>query len=181
MGCDFSAPLSDITNVTGTSVLCEHSINGLAEYIKHKRPNILWLRSSIHISYHSKLHGYLWCQKSHFLCSGAGISVSCGIPDFRSPGTGLYRQLEKYNLPYPEAIFDIDFFRRDPKPFYTLAKSMYPGNHLPSKTHFFIRLLETKKLLLRNWTQNIDGLERLVCFSFSFLWWCICMFINDIP
>ena len=33
---------------------------------------------------------------------GAGISVSAGIPDFRSPGTGLYSQLERYNLPHPQ-------------------------------------------------------------------------------
>ena len=37
-----------------------------------------------------------------FLC-GAGISVSAGIPDFRTPGTGLYDNLQKYNLPRPEA------------------------------------------------------------------------------
>lgn len=43
--------------------------------------------------------------------AGAGISTSAGIPDFRSPGTGLYSQLEKYNLPYPEAVFHLDFFR----------------------------------------------------------------------
>jgi hypothetical protein len=43
--------------------------------------------------------------------SGAGISTSAGIPDFRTPGTGLYSQLEKYNLPNPEAIFTLDFFR----------------------------------------------------------------------
>lgn len=30
---------------------------------------------------------------------GAGASVSAGIPDFRTPGTGLYSQLEAYNLP----------------------------------------------------------------------------------
>ncbi len=42
---------------------------------------------------------------------GAGMSTSAGIPDFRSPGTGLYSQLEKYNLPYPEAVFHVDFFR----------------------------------------------------------------------
>ena len=34
-----------------------------------------------------------------------------GIPDFRSPGTGLYDNLQKYDLPYPEAIFDIEYFR----------------------------------------------------------------------
>ena len=43
--------------------------------------------------------------------AGAGISTSAGIPDFRSPGTGLYSQLEKYDLPYPEAVFHLDFFR----------------------------------------------------------------------
>ena len=33
--------------------------------------------------------------------TGAGISVSAGIPDFRSPKTGLYANLQKYNLPSP--------------------------------------------------------------------------------
>ena len=41
---------------------------------------------------------------------GAGASVNAGIPDFRNPGTGLYSQLSKYNLSYPEAIFDLDYF-----------------------------------------------------------------------
>ena len=45
------------------------------------------------------------------IMAGAGMSTSAGIPDFRSPGTGLYSQLEKYNLPFPEAVFHLDFFR----------------------------------------------------------------------
>ncbi|NXC31911.1 SIR2 deacetylase, partial [Campylorhamphus procurvoides] len=36
---------------------------------------------------------------------------TAGIPDFRSPGTGLYANLQSYDLPYPEAIFEISFFK----------------------------------------------------------------------
>lgn len=42
--------------------------------------------------------------------SGAGISTSAGIPDFRSPKTGIYDNLKEYNLPYPEAIFELKRF-----------------------------------------------------------------------
>ena len=90
---------------------------------------------------------------------GAGISVSAGIPDFRSPGTGLYSQLEKYGLPHPEAVFDIDFFRKNPKPFFLLAKELYPGTYAPTPTHHFFKLLHDKGLLVRCFTQNIDSLE----------------------
>jgi NAD-dependent SIR2 family protein deacetylase len=92
--------------------------------------------------------------------AGAGISVNAGIPDFRSPGTGLYTNLDKFNLPYPEAVFDLDFFRSDPKPFSILAKELWPTNFQPTVTHMFIRLLHDKGMLLRHYTQNVDGLDR---------------------
>jgi len=38
--------------------------------------------------------------KNVIVMCGAGISVSAGIPDFRTPGTGLYSQLEDYDLPF---------------------------------------------------------------------------------
>ncbi|XP_043191691.1 NAD-dependent protein deacetylase sirtuin-2-like [Amphibalanus amphitrite] len=92
--------------------------------------------------------------------AGAGMSTSAGIPDFRSPGSGLYDNLAKYDLPRPEAVFDIDFFRKQPEPFFDLARSLYPSELKPTLCHRFIRLLEQKGLLLRHYTQNIDTLER---------------------
>eukprot|EP00669_Euglena_mutabilis_P003528 TRINITY_DN14508_c0_g1_i1.p1 TRINITY_DN14508_c0_g1~~TRINITY_DN14508_c0_g1_i1.p1 ORF type:complete len:268 (-),score=79.06 TRINITY_DN14508_c0_g1_i1:143-946(-) len=90
---------------------------------------------------------------------GAGVSVSAGIPDFRTPGTGLYDNLQKYDLPSPQAIFEIGFFQEHPEAFYRLAKDMWPEHFSPTPAHYFIRLLNDKGLLLRCFTQNIDSLE----------------------
>lgn len=93
---------------------------------------------------------------------GAGISTNSGIPDFRTPGSGLYDNLQQYDIPYAEAIFDIDYFHTDPYPFFTLAKELYPSvKYRPNYNHYFLRLLHEQGLLLRLYTQNIDGLERL--------------------
>ena len=45
--------------------------------------------------------------KNILILTGAGVSCNAGIPDFRTPGTGLYDNLSKYNLPFPEAVFDL--------------------------------------------------------------------------
>lgn len=121
----------------GEKVLEEVSVDGIVKYIKGGK-----------------------CKKVITL-AGAGISTSAGIPDFRSPGSGLYHNLQKYNLPDPQAIFEIGYFRTNPQPFFTLAKELYPGNFKPTICHYFVRLLHSKGLLLRHYTQNIDTLERV--------------------
>jgi NAD-dependent SIR2 family protein deacetylase len=73
-----------------------------------------------------------------------------------------YDNLQQYDLPFPEAVFDLDFYRQNPKPFCSLAREMWPGlKHTPTLTHSFVALLADKNLLLRNYSQNIDGLEYL--------------------
>ncbi|XP_077999136.1 NAD-dependent protein deacetylase sirtuin-1-like [Glandiceps talaboti] len=93
--------------------------------------------------------------------TGAGVSVSCGIPDFRSRD-GIYARLavDFPDLPDPQAMFDISYFWRNPRPFYKFAKEIYPGQFQPSMSHKFIGLLEKHNKLLRNYTQNIDTLEQ---------------------
>ena len=88
--------------------------------------------------------------------------LGAGIPDFRSPGTGLYDNLQKYGLPYPEAIFEVNYYRKKPEPFISLAHELWPGiQYKPTLTHHFLKLLADKNLLLRIYSQNIDGLEFL--------------------
>lgn len=109
------------------------------------------------LSSHWRKYGF----KNIVTMVGAGISTSAGIPDFRSPGSGLYNNLKKYKLPNPTAIFEVDYFERNPAPFFELAKELYPGSFEPTPAHYFVRLLHEKGLLQRHYTQNIDTLDRL--------------------
>ncbi|XP_069001243.1 NAD-dependent protein deacetylase sirtuin-1 [Embiotoca jacksoni] len=101
-------------------------------------------------------------SKRILVLTGAGVSVSCGIPDFRSRD-GIYARLavDFPDLPDPQAMFDIEYFRRDPRPFFKFAKEIYPGQFQPSPCHRFISMLDKQKKLLRNYTQNIDTLEQV--------------------
>lgn len=102
-----------------------------------------------------------------FFFNGAGISATSDgeplIPDFRSPGTGLFYNLKKLNLPLPESVFDIDFFEENPRPFYSLCKDLHPKllKFPPTRYHYFMKLVNEKCNLIRIYTQNIDTLERL--------------------
>ncbi|KAJ2353723.1 NAD-dependent histone deacetylase sir2 [Coemansia sp. RSA 2618] len=99
--------------------------------------------------------------KRILVLTGAGVSVSCGIPDFRSPA-GIYTRLnEEFGLDDPQQMFDIEYFRETPELFYSFAKELYPYNFTPAPSHAFVKLLEDQGKLLRNYTQNIDTLEHV--------------------
>jgi len=97
--------------------------------------------------------------KRILVLSGAGISVSAGIPDFRSPGTGVYDNLAEYNLPSKESIFEINYFKEKPEVWYKFAKTFNLSGFNPTPTHFFLKLLQDKGVLWKIITQNIDNLE----------------------
>jgi len=109
-------------------------------------------------------HAVAKCKKI-VVVTGAGISCSSGIPDFRS-SDGLYNLVKQQ---HPDVVlkgrdlFDASLFR-DPTStsvFYTFISQLKHSidQAIPSPTHHFIKTLDSKHKLLRSYTQNIDGLE----------------------
>ncbi|RDV84256.1 SIR2 family NAD-dependent protein deacylase [Ammonifex thiophilus] len=88
--------------------------------------------------------------------TGAGVSTESGIPDFRSPGTGLWSNPEALALATGEA------FLRDPARFYRFFLPMWQDYRRarPNPAHRALAELEEMGILRGVITQNIDGLHR---------------------
>ncbi|KAL7426265.1 hypothetical protein ACHAXH_000290, partial [Discostella pseudostelligera] len=113
--------------------------------------------------------------KSIIVLAGAGMSVSCGIPDFRSAGVGLYHTLRAELLTAsaeerefietdPTLALDKRLFLHNPLPMLETKRSFILGTQekrwKATLAHRFVELLHTKLgKLTRLYTQNIDGLE----------------------
>lgn len=93
---------------------------------------------------------------------GAGVSVAAGIPDFRTPKTGLYALVKQLGLPHPEDIFSLEYFREEPYSFYSIAERYLKYEAHPIAAHRFMKASADRKLLQMVYTQNIDGLENAV-------------------
>lgn len=83
--------------------------------------------------------------------TGAGISTSAGVPDFRSAG-GLWTQ------PATRALFSAEGFVNEPEVFWRQSAALF-GKRQPTRAHALLARLAREGLLRRVYTQNIDGLE----------------------
>ena len=108
--------------------------------------------------------------------TGAGISVPSGIPDFRTPGTGLWEKVD------PMEVAHIDAWRRDPDRFWSFYGDRFASLHdkRPNRAHEVLVELERRGLIRGVITQNIDrlhraaGTERLIEVHGS-IEWSVCM------
>ena len=93
---------------------------------------------------------------SALVLTGAGVSVPSGIPDFRSPGKGIW---EKVN---PMEVAHIDAFRRQPDRFWQFYGERFASlvDKQPNDAHLAIAELERRGLIRGVVTQNVDRLHR---------------------
>ena len=88
--------------------------------------------------------------------TGAGISVPSGIPDFRSPGTGLWENVD------PMEVAHLDVFLNDPGRFWSYYRPRFGmlSDKEPNPAHRALAQLEEQGVLEAVITQNIDTLHR---------------------
>jgi NAD-dependent deacetylase len=88
--------------------------------------------------------------------TGAGISVPSGIPDFRTPRTGLWEKVD------PMQVAHIDAFRSDPVRFWSFYGERFAtlASKLPNGAHRALVEMEQRGMLDGVVTQNIDMLHR---------------------
>jgi NAD-dependent deacetylase len=88
--------------------------------------------------------------------TGAGISVPSGIPDFRSPGSGLWENVD------PMEVAHIDAWRADPERFWHFYGNRFQTleGKEPNGAHRALVELERRGRLDAVITQNIDMLHR---------------------
>jgi NAD-dependent deacetylase len=93
---------------------------------------------------------------SAVVLTGAGVSVPSGIPDFRTPGKGLWEKVD------PMEVAHIDVFRRDPDRFWHFYGDRFAtlDDKEPNPAHEAIAELEQRGLIRGVITQNIDRLHR---------------------
>jgi NAD-dependent deacetylase len=87
--------------------------------------------------------------------TGAGISVPSGIPDFRTPGEGIWEHVD------PMEVAHIDAFRSDPARFWRFYRPRLQSldGVEPNPAHETLAELERRGLLEAVVTQNIDMLH----------------------
>lgn len=90
------------------------------------------------------------------MLTGAGVSVPSGIPDFRTPETGLWANVDPFEVAH------IDVFERDPARFWSYYRPRFDdlGNKRPNGAHAALAELERRGLIEAVITQNIDRLHR---------------------
>ena len=103
----------------------------------------------------TRLAGLIRAADSVVALTGAGISVPSGIPDFRSPGTGLWSNVD------PMEVAHIDVFHRDPERFWGFYGQRFQtlDAKLPNRAHEILAELERADVLDAVITQNIDRLH----------------------